>query len=153
MQKKIWKKSSEFLIGKLLINNLINLGIYDKINDELTEIGLQLTDFENFENEPSLGNGGLGRLASCFLDSVATLNLCGDGVGLNYHFGLFKQKFEKNMQKEYKNEWIENDSWLEKTDKKYVNMLILNCCLVVRLLEIVGFFLILFFIFQILYND
>ncbi|MBE7053214.1 MAG: glycogen/starch/alpha-glucan phosphorylase [Ruminococcaceae bacterium] len=118
-KKKMYYFSSEFLIGKLLINNLINLGIYDKINDELTEIGLQLTDFENFENEPSLGNGGLGRLASCFLDSVATLNLCGDGVGLNYHFGLFKQKFEKNMQKEYKNEWIENDSWLEKTDKKY----------------------------------
>ncbi len=118
-RKKLYYFSSEFLIGKLLINNLINLGIYDKINDELTEIGLQLTDFEDMENEPSLGNGGLGRLASCFLDSVATLNLCGDGVGLNYHFGLFKQEFSNNMQKEYKNAWIENDSWLEKTDKKF----------------------------------
>lgn len=118
-RKKLYYFSSEFLIGKLLINNLINLGIYDKINDELTVTGLQLTDFEDMENEPSLGNGGLGRLASCFLDSVATLNLCGDGVGLNYHFGLFKQKFENNMQKEHKNNWIENDSWLEKTDKKY----------------------------------
>ena len=83
--KKLYYFSSEFLIGKLLINNLINLGIYDKINDELTETMLQLTNFEEMENEPSLGNGGLGRLASCFLDSIATLGLCGDGVGLNYH--------------------------------------------------------------------
>lgn len=114
-KRKLYYISAEFLIGKLLSNNLINLGIYDEINDLLKEHGKNLTDIEEIELEPSLGNGGLGRLAACFLDSIATLELSGDGVGLNYHLGLFKQKFENHLQKETKNEWIQNPSWLNDT--------------------------------------
>lgn len=114
-KRKLYYISAEFLIGKLLSNNLINLGIYDEINDLLKKHGKNLTDIEEIELEPSLGNGGLGRLAACFLDSIATLELFGDGVGLNYHLGLFKQKFENHLQKETKNEWIQNPSWLNDT--------------------------------------
>lgn len=114
--KKVYYISAEFLIGKLLSNNLINLGIYEDIKTILKENGKNIVDIEEIEPEPSLGNGGLGRLAACFLDSIASLGLSGDGIGLNYHFGLFKQKFEKNLQKELKNDWIEDESWLEKTD-------------------------------------
>ena len=114
-KRKLYYISAEFLIGKLLSNNLINLGIYDEINDLLKKHGKNLTDIEEIELEPSLGNGGLGRLAACFLDSIATLELSSDGVGLNYHLGLFKQKFENHLQKETKNEWIQNPSWLNDT--------------------------------------
>lgn len=114
-KRKLYYISAEFLIGKLLSNNLINFGIYDEINDLLKKHGKNLTDIEEIELEPSLGNGGLGRLAACFLDSIATLELSGDGVGLNYHLGLFKQKFENHLQKETKNEWIQNPSWLNDT--------------------------------------
>ena len=110
--KKVYYISAEFLIGKLLSNNLINLGIYEDIKTILKENGKNIVDIEEIEPEPSLGNGGLGRLAACFLDSIASLGLSGDGIGLNYHFGLFKQKFEKNLQKELKNDWIEAESWL-----------------------------------------
>ena len=99
-KKKLYYISAEFLIGKLLSNNLINLGIYDQVANALKEHGKSLAQIEEIENEPSLGNGGLGRLAACFLDSIATLGLPGDGVGLNYHLGLFQQKFENNLQKE-----------------------------------------------------
>lgn len=112
--RKLYYISAEFLIGKLLSNNLINLGIYDEIKTLLADNGKNLSDIE--EIEPSLGNGGLGRLAACFLDSIATLNLSGDGVGLNYHFGLFKQKFENHLQKEEKNPWITDKSWLNDTN-------------------------------------
>jgi len=105
----------EFLIGKLLSNNLINLGIYEELNSLLAANGKTLSDIEEAEPEPSLGNGGLGRLAACFLDSIASLGLPGDGIGLNYHFGLFKQVFEKHLQKAEKNPWIEKNSWLNPT--------------------------------------
>ncbi len=114
--KKIYYISAEFLIGKLLSNNLINLGIYDEVKEVLAANGKKLSEIEEVEPEPSLGNGGLGRLAACFIDSIATLGLPGEGIGLNYHFGLFKQVFEKNLQKETKNDWIEDQSWLNKTD-------------------------------------
>ncbi|MBQ2801488.1 MAG: glycogen/starch/alpha-glucan phosphorylase [Lachnospiraceae bacterium] len=114
--KKIYYISAEFLIGKLLSNNLINLGIYDEVKEVLAANGKKLSEIEEIEPEPSLGNGGLGRLAACFIDSIATLGLPGEGIGLNYHFGLFKQVFEKNLQKETKNDWIEDQSWLNKTD-------------------------------------
>lgn len=114
--RKLYYISAEFLIGKLLSNNLINLGIYDEIKTLLADNGKNLSDIEEIELEPSLGNGGLGRLATCFLDSIATLNLSGDGVGLNYHFGLFKQKFENHLQKEEKNPWITDKSWLNDTN-------------------------------------
>ena len=114
--RKLYYISAEFLIGKLLSNNLINLGIYDEIKTLLADNGKNLSDIEEIELEPSLGNGGLGRLAACFLDSIATLNLSGDGVGLNYHFGLFKQKFENHLQKEEKNPWITDKSWLNDTN-------------------------------------
>ena len=114
--RKLYYISAEFLIGKLLSNNLINLGIYDEIKTLLADNGKNLNDIEEIELEPSLGNGGLGRLAACFLDSIATLNLSGDGVGLNYHFGLFKQKFENHLQKEEKNPWITDKSWLNDTN-------------------------------------
>lgn len=114
--RKLYYISAEFLIGKLLSNNLINLGIYDEIETLLADNGKNLSDIEEIELEPSLGNGGLGRLAACFLDSIATLNLSGDGVGLNYHFGLFKQKFENHLQKEEKNPWITDKSWLNDTN-------------------------------------
>ncbi|WP_022749844.1 glycogen/starch/alpha-glucan phosphorylase [Lachnobacterium bovis] len=118
-KKKLYYISAEFLIGKLLSNNLINLGIYDEIKETLEKNGKNLAELEEFEVEPSLGNGGLGRLAACFIDSIATLGLNGDGVGLNYHYGLFKQVFEKNLQKETPNPWITEDSWLNKTERSY----------------------------------
>lgn len=114
--KKVYYISAEFLIGKLLSNNLINLGIYDELASALKEEGKDLSRIEEIEPEPSLGNGGLGRLAACFLDSIASLGLPGDGIGLNYHFGLFKQVFENRQQKAEKNDWIEQQSWLTKTD-------------------------------------
>ncbi len=119
-KKKLYYISAEFLIGKLLSNNLINLGIYDQIDQELKVAGKSLAQLEEREPEPSLGNGGLGRLAACFLDSIASLGLYGDGVGLNYHLGLFKQKFEHCVQKEEPNPWIEKDnSWLIKSERKF----------------------------------
>ena len=118
-KKKLYYISAEFLIGKLLSNNLINLGLYDTVKALLEEKGRSLAEIEELEMEPSLGNGGLGRLAACFLDSIATLGLNGDGVGLNYHFGLFKQVFENNLQKETPNPWITENSWLTKTDITY----------------------------------
>ncbi len=114
--KKVYYISAEFLIGKLLSNNLINLGIYEKVQGILAAKGKDITKIEECEPEPSLGNGGLGRLAACFLDSIATLGLPGDGIGLNYHLGLFKQEFKDRLQNAVKNEWIEKDSWLDKTD-------------------------------------
>lgn len=118
-KKKLYYISAEFLIGKLLSNNLINLGLYDDVKAILEENGKSLAAVEEAEPEPSLGNGGLGRLAACFLDSIATLGLNGDGIGLNYHFGLFKQLFKNNKQEEAPNPWIENTSWLTKTDVTY----------------------------------
>ena len=118
-KKKLYYISAEFLIGKLLSNNLINLGIYDEVKETLENNGRSLAEIEEIEAEPSLGNGGLGRLAACFLDSIATLGLNGDGVGLNYHFGLFKQVFENNLQKETPNPWITEKSWLTKSDISY----------------------------------
>ena len=118
-KKKLYYISAEFLIGKLLSNNLINLGIYDEVKRLLEQNGKKLEEIEEIEPEPSLGNGGLGRLAACFLDSVATLGLNGDGVGLNYHFGLFRQVFENNQQKEVPNPWIENTGFLNRTDVSY----------------------------------
>ena len=118
-KKKLYYISAEFLIGKLLSNNLINLGIYDSVKSELAASGKSLAEIEEIELEPSLGNGGLGRLAACFVDSIATLGLNGDGVGLNYHYGLFKQVFENNLQKETPNPWITENSWLTKTDITY----------------------------------
>ena len=115
-KKKLYYISAEFLIGKLLSNNLINLGIYDEVKETLEKNGKSLAEIEEIELEPSLGNGGLGRLAACFIDSIATLGLNGDGVGLNYHYGLFKQVFENNLQKETPNPWITKESWLTKTD-------------------------------------
>ena len=117
--KKIYYISAEFLIGKLLSNNLINLGIYDKVEEILKNRGKELSRIEEIEPEPSLGNGGLGRLAACFMDSIATLGLPGEGIGLNYHFGLFKQVFENRLQTEEKNDWIQNDSWLNRTDVSF----------------------------------
>ena len=114
--KKVYYISAEFLIGKLLSNNLINLGVYDKLEEILKAHGKDLSKIEEVEPEPSLGNGGLGRLAACFLDSIATLDLPGDGIGLNYHFGLFKQVFKDKLQCAEKNDWIEENSWLNKTD-------------------------------------
>ncbi len=118
-KKKIYYISAEFLIGKLLSNNLINLGIYDEVAAMFKQYGKDINLIEQVEPEPSLGNGGLGRLAACFLDSMATLGLNGDGIGLNYHFGLFLQTFENHLQMENKNPWIEAESWLTKTDVTY----------------------------------
>lgn len=118
-KKKLYYVSAEFLIGKLLSNNLINLGIYEETKKALEQQGKSLAQIEEIEMEPSLGNGGLGRLAACFLDSLATLGLPGDGVGLNYHYGLFKQVFENNLQQETPNPWITKESWLNKTEKTY----------------------------------
>ena len=115
-EKKVYYISAEFLIGKLLSNNLINLGIYEKVKGILEKNGHTLAELEEVEPEPSLGNGGLGRLAACFMDSIATLGLPGEGIGLNYHFGLFKQVFKNHLQTAEKNDWIENRSWLRKTD-------------------------------------
>ena len=118
-KKKLYYISAEFLIGKLLSNNMINLGIYKEVKEILEANGKDIAQIEEAEPEPSLGNGGLGRLAACFLDSIATLGLAGDGIGLNYHLGLFKQEFENHLQKETPNPWIEKQSWLKKTDVAY----------------------------------
>ena len=118
-KKKLYYISAEFLIGKLLANNLINLGIYDEVNNELIANGRNIMDIEQAEYEPSLGNGGLGRLAACFLDSIATLGINGDGIGLNYHFGLFHQLFEDNQQHAVPDVWLTRDSWLVKNKKSY----------------------------------
>ena len=118
-KRKLYYISAEFLIGKLLSNNLINLGIYEDVKKLLADNGKSLAEIEEVEPEPSLGNGGLGRLAACFLDSIASLGLNGDGVGLNYHYGLFKQVFKNNLQNETPNPWIEKESWLTKTDVTY----------------------------------
>ena len=112
--KKLYYISAEFLIGKLLSNNLINLGLYEETEKVLKSHGYELCEIEELEMEPSLGNGGLGRLAACFLDSIATLGLPGDGIGLNYHFGLFQQKFTNHKQQEVKNPWITKESWLNR---------------------------------------
>ena len=117
--KKVYYISAEFLIGKLLSNNLINLGIYDRLAEVLKKHGKELSKIEEVEPEPSLGNGGLGRLAACFLDSIATLGLPGDGIGLNYHFGLFKQVFKDRKQTAERNDWIEKYSWLNKTEVSF----------------------------------
>lgn len=118
-KKKLYYISAEFLIGKLLSNNMINLGIYQEVKEMLEKNGKDICEIEEAEAEPSLGNGGLGRLAACFLDSIATLGLAGDGIGLNYHLGLFKQVFEDHLQKETPNPWIGEKSWLKKTDVIY----------------------------------
>ena len=119
-RRKLYYISAEFLIGKLLSNNLINLGLYDEVQKELAAAGKSLAEIEELEPEPSLGNGGLGRLAACFVDSIATLGLNGDGVGLNYHYGLFRQVFnKKHLQQETPNPWMENESWLTKTETSY----------------------------------
>lgn len=118
-KKRLYYISAEFLIGKLLSNHLINLGIYDEVNALLEQNGKSLREIEEIEPEPSLGNGGLGRLAACFLDSIATLGLNGAGIGLNYHYGLFRQVFKDNLQYETPNPWIEKESWLTPTDKVY----------------------------------
>ena len=117
--RKLYYISAEFLIGKLLSNNLVNLGLYDEARSALAAAGKRLSDIEEVEPEPSLGNGGLGRLAACFLDSLATLNLPGDGVGLRYHFGLFHQSFEDGVQNEKPDPWLTAHSWAEKTDTTY----------------------------------
>ncbi len=118
-KRKLYYISAEFLIGKLLSNNLINLKLYDEVKTVLEKYGKNLSEIEEVEMEPSLGNGGLGRLAACFLDSIATLGLNGDGIGLNYHYGLFQQKFENHLQKEVPNPWLSEQSWLTKTDVTY----------------------------------
>lgn len=118
-KKKLYYFSAEFLIGKLLSNNLINLGLYEDVKKQLAENGRDICAIEEIENEPSLGNGGLGRLAACFLDSIATLGLNGDGVGLKYHFGLFRQVFKDNRQTAVPDRWLTDDSWLIKTNKTY----------------------------------
>ena len=117
--RKLYYISAEFLIGKLLSNNLINLGLFEETREVLKKHGHDLTKIEEVELEPSLGNGGLGRLAACFLDSIATLGLNGDGVGLNYHDGLFLQKFADNKQWEEKNPWITEKSWLTRTETSF----------------------------------
>ncbi len=118
-KKKLYYISAEFLIGKLLSNNLINLGLFEETREVLEKNGHHITDIEEIEQEPSLGTGGLGRLAACFLDSIATLGLNGDGVGLNYHDGLFRQTFVDHKQKEEKNPWITEDSWLTRTETTF----------------------------------
>ncbi|MCC9797157.1 maltose phosphorylase, partial [Streptococcus agalactiae] len=118
-QLKVYYISAEFLIGKLLSNNLINLGIYKDVKKELELVGKSIAEIEDVEPEPSLGNGGLGRLASCFIDSISSLGINGEGVGLNYHCGLFKQVFRNNQQEAEANYWIENNSWLVPTDISY----------------------------------
>lgn len=121
-EKKVYYISAEFLIGKLLSNNLINLQVYGEMEELLASKGKSLAEIEEAEPEPSLGNGGLGRLAACFLDSIASLGMPGDGIGLNYHFGLFKQVFADNLQTAEKNEWIEKQSWLTRTNTSYTVM-------------------------------
>ena len=121
-KKKVYYISAEFLIGKLLSNNLINLGMYDGVKEALKKHNKDLSLIEEYEPEPSLGNGGLGRLAACFLDSIATLALPGDGVGLNYHYGLFEQKFENRLQKEVKNPWITDKCWRRRQRSKVADL-------------------------------
>ena len=121
-ERKLYYFSAEFLMGKLLDNNLLALGIREQVRDLLSSMGRDLDQIEELEPEPSLGNGGLGRLAACFLDSIASLGLPGDGIGLNYHFGLFKQVFADNLQTAEKNEWIEKQSWLTRTNTSYTVM-------------------------------
>ena len=118
-KKKLYYISAEFLIGKLLSNNLINLGVYEDVRKQLAENGKNICEIEEIEHEPSLGNGGLGRLAACFLDSIATLGLHGDGIGLNYHFGLFRQVFSDNAQTTIPDPWLDDHSWLRRTDLTY----------------------------------
>ena len=118
-KKKLYYISAEFLIGKLLSNNMINLGIYKEVKEVLEASGRNLAEIEEIGPEPSLGNGGLGRLAACFLDSIASLGLAGDGIGLNYHLGLFRQRFADRMQQETPNPWIKEKSWLKKTEVTY----------------------------------
>ena len=118
-EKKVYYISAEFLIGRLLTNNLINLGVYDKVSEVLKKNGKDISILEEVEPEPSLGNGGLGRLAACFMDSIATLGLPGAGIGLNYHYGLFKQEFHDKLQCAKKNDWIEEIGWLRKTDVSF----------------------------------
>ena len=127
-KKKVYYISAEFLIGKLLSNNLINLGMYEEVKEALGKHNKDLSLIEEYEPEPSLGNGGLGRLAACFLDSIATLGLPGDGVGLNYHYGLFEQKFENKLQKEVKNPWITDKCWLKRTERSF--SVPFRCCTV-----------------------
>ena len=115
-EKKVYYISAEFLIGKLLTNNLINLKIYDRMKDLLEKNGKVLSEIEEIEPEPSLGNGGLGRLAACFLDSIATLGLPGEGLGLNYHYGLFHQVLDDHLQKAEKDPWMEENSWENESD-------------------------------------
>ncbi|MBF8969569.1 glycogen/starch/alpha-glucan phosphorylase [Streptococcus sp. NLN76] len=118
-KKKLYYISAEFLIGKLLSNNLINLGLYESVKEDLAAVGKSLAEVEDVELEPSLGNGGLGRLAACFLDSIATLNLNGDGVGLNYHYGLFQQVLKNNEQTTIPNHWLEEQNWLIRSERTY----------------------------------
>ncbi|MDD3142347.1 MAG: glycogen/starch/alpha-glucan phosphorylase, partial [Lachnospiraceae bacterium] len=118
-ERKLYYISAEFLIGKLLSNNLINLGLYDEVANILKDNGKSISEIEEVEPEPSLGNGGLGRLAACFMDSIATLGLNGDGIGINYHLGLFKQIFQDNKQKEVPNPWIKPESWLTQTNVQF----------------------------------
>ena len=133
--RKLYYMSAEFLIGKLLSNNLMNLGIYDEVKDVLVKYGHDIKDVEDFDPEPSLGNGGLGRLAACFLDSIATLGINGEGLGLNYHYGLFKQVFKNHLQSETPDVWLDKPSWLRKTDTVY-DMTIGNQDLQSRMYEI-----------------
>src|SRR5699024_8571773 len=118
-KRKLYYVSAEFLIGKLLTNNLLNLGLYEEVKEELASYGKSLLEVEEAEQEPSLGNGGLGRLAACFLDSIPTLGLNGDGVGLNYHFGLFQQVFENNKQNYRPDEWLSEPNWLTKSERSF----------------------------------
>ena len=118
-KKKVYYISAEFLIGKLLSNNLINLGLYDDVKQELSDAGKDLIEVEEVELEPSLGNGGLGRLAACFIDSISSLGLTGDGVGLNYHFGLFQQVLKNNQQETIPNAWLTDQSWLVRSSRSY----------------------------------
>ena len=117
--RKLYYFSAEFLMGKLLSNNLLALGLFEPVRDLLKTMGRSLADLEEYEPEPSLGNGGLGRLAACFLDSIAALGLPGDGVGLNYHYGLFRQKFCENKQCEQPDPWLTPESWLLPTGRRY----------------------------------
>ena len=133
--RKVYYMSAEFLIGKLLTNNLMNLGIYDELKDTLNEYGHNISDVEDYDPEPSLGNGGLGRLAACFLDSIATLGINGEGLGLSYHYGLFRQVFKDHKQTEEKDVWLDKPSWLRKTDVTYP-MTIGKTDLVSRMYEI-----------------